>query len=137
MANPFVDPEVEPTPDLVADALGPAVEGWDALMRELAEAGVEAPWRWFRDGGWLVKAADRARTVAWIAVDGNATTCNFLFAERLRDAVATLPGLTPDLARKIRDEPLRGKLFPVAFTVRTRADVDRLRPVLKARINLR
>ncbi|MFJ8443569.1 DUF3788 family protein [Kitasatospora griseola] len=137
MANPFADPEVEPNPDLVADALGAAVEGWDALMRELAEAGVEVPWRWFRDGGWLVKAATRARTIAWIAVDGKATTCNFLFAERLRDAVATLPDLTPDLVRQIRDAPLRGKLFGVAFAVSTPADVDRLRPILKARIALR
>ncbi|MFJ1792729.1 hypothetical protein [Kitasatospora griseola] len=137
MANPFVDPEVEPTSDLVADALGPAIEGWDALMREPAEAGVEVAVAVVPRRRTAGQGATRARAIAWIAVDGTATTCNFLFAERLGDAVATLPDLTPDLARQIRDEPLRGKLFGVAFTASTPADVDRLRPILKACVALR
>ncbi|OKJ13778.1 DUF3788 family protein [Kitasatospora sp. CB01950] len=132
-----MDPEVEPTRELIADALGAADEGWDALMRELADAGVEAPWPWYRDGGWLVKAANRVRTVAWIAIDGNAVTCSFHFAERLREAVAGLPDIAPELARKIRDEPRSGALFRVPFTISTVVDVERLRPVLKARIALR
>ncbi|MFI9784959.1 hypothetical protein ACIHEI_15840 [Kitasatospora sp. NPDC051984] len=59
--NPFTDPDAEPTRDKIADVLGPAIEGWDALLRVLADGGVETPWRWFRDGGRLVKAADRTR----------------------------------------------------------------------------
>ncbi|MGW4379785.1 DUF3788 family protein [Kitasatospora sp. NPDC004531] len=137
MANPFTDPGTEPTAALIADALGPASDGWDALMRELAAAGVDASWRWFRDGGWLVKAADRRRTVAWIAIDGSVATCSFLFAERLRETVAALPDLPPGLARQIRAEPRRGALFRVLFTVTTPADVERLRPVLRARLTLR
>jgi len=137
MANPFVDPEVEPTRELIRSALGPAVTGWDTLIRDLKGAGVDTPWRWFRDGGWLVKAASRARTIAWIAIEEKVTTCSFLFAERLRDAVAGLPDITPELAQQVRDEPLQGKLFRVSFTVSTPGDVERLRPILDARIALR
>jgi hypothetical protein len=137
VANPFAEQGVEPTHELIADALGPAIEGWDALMRELAEAGVQVSWRWYRDGGWLAKAANRSRTIAWIAVEDDATRCGFHFAARLRDALLDCPDLKPALARRIRDEPLHGTLFTVSFTVASPADVARLRPVLKARIALR
>ncbi|MEU8538946.1 DUF3788 family protein [Streptomyces sp. NPDC048717] len=135
--NPFTDPDIEPAPALIADALGPAIEGWDALTRALTDAGVQVAWRWYRDGGWLAKAADRRRTIAWIAIEGDATRCSFHFAERLRDDLASLPDLPPELTRRVREAPRHGALFTVSFLVSGPADVERLRPILNARITLR
>lgn len=139
MANAFTDPAIEPTPELIANALGSGVEGWTELQRLLREARVVIAQKWYRDGGWLIRARKGSKTILWAGIDdGGFVDGAVHFAERLREAVATSPGLPPDRAEAIRKAPVvGGRLFSVPFELRTPADLDALRPILAARLALK
>ncbi|MDR2722458.1 MAG: DUF3788 domain-containing protein [Cellulomonadaceae bacterium] len=137
MANAFTHPDVAPTAETVADALGVALPAWEALQEALAGRGVTPAWRFYRDGGWLIKAVKGSRTVLWASIADEAVDGGIYFAERLRDDVTSAPGITPALADQIRAAQPLGRTFPVPFTLRTLDDVDALLPVVDARLALK
>lgn len=138
MSNAFTDSAVEPTPELIADVLGPGADAWAELLRVLDDAGIAVAQKWYRDGGWLVRASKGSKTILWAAIDDEGFVDGaFHFAGRLREAVATTPGLSPHRAEAIREAPLAGNSFSVSFELRTPGDVDALRPILTAKLTLK
>jgi hypothetical protein len=138
VASAFTDQAVEPTAEAVAEALGPAQPAWGDLQRGLDAVGAAlAPWRYYRDGGWLLKAHKGSKTIAWIAIANGHIDMACHFAERLRDAAASAPGVPADVAETIRSAQPRAGLVSVAFELRSADDVDRAVPVLRAKVALK
>lgn len=139
MVNAFTDEAApEPSADQVAQTLGPAADAWDALLCAVADAGGAVAWRWYRDGGWLARAAKGRKTLLWANVDDQGfVDGSFYFAARLREAVAGMPGISADAAKSIRTSTLWAGTVAVPFELRTPADVDALQPLLAAKLTLR
>lgn len=129
MGPVFDDPKVRPTTALVDEALGPAAEAWHALLSVLAEAGTTVEWRHYRDGGWLAKATQGSKTVAWMQVDSGFARMTCYFAERHRAALAEAD-LPPTLRAQIVGQAMVGRMLPFSLQVSTLDDVTSATTVL-------
>lgn len=136
MGPVFDDPTVEPTTALVDDALGPAAPAWHALLGVLAEAGTTVQWRHYRDGGWLAKATQGSKTVAWMQVDTGFVRMTCYFAERHRAALASAD-LPPALRSQIVGQAMVGRMLPFSLQVRTLDDVTAAATVLTLKQTLK
>lgn len=118
MTSLFRDPDVAPTPDSIRAALGPAAGAWERLTRLVTGSGAEVAWRYYRDGGWLARAARGRKTVAWLSVVPGCARITFYFTERDRAALAGHAALPADLRARIATAALIGRLLPVTVEVR-------------------
>ena len=101
MPTAFRDPDIEPTSARIHAALGPAGDAWDELTGLLTEAGLDLTWRYYRDGGWLAKATNGKKTIAWLSVEPGQVKITFYFAERHRTTLAEDPTLSAGLRERI------------------------------------
>ncbi len=102
-------------------------------------AGVGAPvsWRYYRDGGWLARAAAGDRTIAWLAVEEGFFKVTFYFAERHRATLREASDLGAEVRERIEATPLIGKLLPVTLEIRSSADVALASAVLAIKLAVR
>jgi len=133
----FDDPAVQPTPALIQDALGPAVEVWHSLCHELKDDGVAAGWRFYSDGGWLAKAALHGKTVFWTQVDHGFARVTFYFAERHRNVLAEAMDLPESLRQQVAGQRMTGKLLPVSLHLQTATDVEVIKAVMGYKLSLK
>jgi hypothetical protein len=134
MGGVFSDAGVEPTSAAIREALGSRSQAWEQTLAMFAEAGVLVSWRYYHDGGWVAKATRGKKTVAWVTVEDGFVRVSFYFAERHRAALAEADGLARQVRDRISATPVSGRLLPVTFEVRERADLDPVRAVLAVKL---
>ncbi|HEY3338690.1 MAG TPA: DUF3788 family protein [Propionicimonas sp.] len=130
MSAAFRDPAVEPVTTSIHAVLGTAGEAWDRLAELMGTLGVTVGWRYYRDGGWLAKAARNSRTVAWLNVVPGCVRVTVYFAERHRPMLVDNAELPPELRDRIATVALIGTLLPVSLEVRDTAAVADVGAVL-------
>lgn len=130
MKSAFSDPGVEPTTESIRAALGPAADSWDELTALIADSGALLAWRYYRDGGWLARASNGQKTVAWLNVAQGHTRITFYFAERDRPTLAHHPALTDELRHQIATAALSGRLLPVTLDLHDRHQLPQIRTLL-------
>lgn len=133
----LTDPDVEPTAELIADALGPAEAAWDELTAAVTgpEFRLRIEWRYYRDGSrWLAKALRGSKNAAWLSVwvGEGGVTC--YFAERHRAPLLDLD-VSDALREQIAGQPMMGRMLPVPMAVRSTADVADALAVLRLKLS--
>ena len=132
----FNDPAVQPTSALVDEALGTASGAWQVLLDELAARGIDAEWRYYKDGSqWLIKATKGTKTAAWMQVDRGFGHLTCYFAVRLREAL--IDALPPEVGALFAQRETVGKLLPVHIEVRTLADAAAAIAVVDCKLRLK
>jgi hypothetical protein len=134
MGSVFQDVGAEPTRAAIRHILGPRAAVWEESTALFAGVGAPVSWRYYRDGGWLAKAAAGKKTIAWLAVEEGFVRITFYFAERHRAAFRDASDLGPEVRERIEATPLSGKLLPVTFEVRDSADVALVGAVLAIKL---
>lgn len=139
MPNAFPDREAPPpTAETIKGVLGSANEAWLELVDFLEANGISVSWKWYRDGGWLARAAKGSKTILWAQIDdAGFADGSFYFAARLREAVADYPGVSPKQAKEIREVELWGKQVSVPFELRRKSDVKPIQPFVEAKLSLK
>jgi len=139
MANAFSDRDMPaPTPDAIEGALGVANGAWLELLDYLEANGITVAWKWYRDGGWLARAAKGSKTIFWAQIDdAGFVSGSFYFTARLRQALAEYPGIPPKQTQEILNAKPWGKQVSVPFKVRTLANVKSLEPLVNAKLSLK
>lgn len=140
MSSPaFTDPDVRPTPRLIAAALGRAAPAWTELLARLRGevSGLSETWRYYPDGkSWLLKLERRAKTFCWVSVERGRFKVAFYFPARLDDAL-----LESDVsaARKkvIREGKPVGKLRPVPVVLGPRRGIEDVLALARLKLALR
>lgn len=130
------DPGIEPTSQVIAEALGTANEAYSKFIGELANHEIDLEWRYYTDGkAWLGKGLYRwtgARggqkevTAFWLSIwedpsrGGRLFKVTIFVPEKVRAAVLNLP-LGDGIKQMIADAKQIGKLkfFPVVFDFRS------------------
>lgn len=130
MTPVFRDPGVEPTTESIGAALGPAGDIWAELTALIADSGALLAWRYYRDGGWLARASEGRKTIAWVNVGQGHATITFYFAERHRSILAHNPALTDEVRHQIATAALSGKLLPVTLDLHDRRHLPEVRALL-------
>jgi len=139
VANAFPDRDApEPSAAAIKKVLGAANGAWLELVEYLEAKGVSVTWKWYRDGGWLARAAKGSKTVLWVSIDDAGFVGGAVhFAARLREAVADLPGIPAAQAQKIRKTEPTGKLVSVPFELRSKSDVKSIQALIDAKLTLK
>lgn len=125
------DPAIEPTSDVLAQALGKSNDAYMKFVNKLAGHDVELVWRYYTDGkAWLakglfkwtgVRGGSKEMTVFWLSIWEGFFKVTVFVHEKHRAELLKLP-LPADVTRMIVDAKQMGerlKYFPVVFDVRS------------------
>ena len=129
MASAFRDPGMEPTTESIRAVLGPAADTCE-LTALIANSGALLAWRHYRDGGWLARASNGRKTLAWLHVAPGHIRITFYFAERDRSTLAHHPALGDELRSTIATAAMSGRLLPVTVDLSDRHQLPQVRTLL-------
>lgn len=121
------DPDIEPTTDVLAQALGASKDAYLRFVNELANRDIQLVWRYYTDGkAWLAKGlcqwtgargGKKEMTVFWLSIMEGFFKVNVFVPEKYRADLLQLP-LSEDVKMMIQDANQLGerlKFFPVVF----------------------
>ncbi|HWQ73644.1 MAG TPA: DUF3788 family protein [Desulfitobacteriaceae bacterium] len=122
------DPNIQPTNDVIAAALGEQYAAYTQFLAMLAGFDVTPQWRYYNDGkAWLAKGlykwkslrgTDKEKTIFWLSIWYGFFRISFFFAEK---AQLGLQGLAvgENTKKMIEDAKPMAKLkfFPLVFDV--------------------
>jgi len=129
------DPDVEPTNEVIAKALGDANLAYLKLIDELKRHDIQVEWRYYTDGkAWLSKGIYRSTgvrggkkeiTVFWLSIWEGFFRVTVYVPEKYREAVLALP-LEMQVKQSIAEAKLMGKLkfFYATFDVTSDSQFD-------------
>jgi hypothetical protein len=135
----FTDPDVRPTPKLIAAALGRAALTWTELLDRLRGevSGLSETWRYYPDGkSWLLKVARRGKTVCWVSVERGRFKVAFYFPARL-DVALLESDLSAACKKLIREGKPIGKLRPVPVVIGPRRGVEDVLALARLKLALK
>ncbi len=120
------NPDIEPSSDVIAKALGEANDAYVKFIKELASHDIELEWRYYTDGkAWLakglfkwtgVRGGHNETTVFWLSIWDGFFKVTIYVPEKARADVLILP-LNNEVKLMIADSKQMGKLkyFPIVF----------------------
>lgn len=124
------NPDIEPSSDVIAQALGAANNAYIKLINELASQDIHLEWRYYNDGkAWLAKGlfkwtgargGRKETTVFWLSIWDGFFKVTIYVPEKARADVLRLP-LGSEVKRMIAESEQMGKLkfFPLVFNLRS------------------
>ncbi len=120
------NPDIKPTCDVIAKALGEASDAYVEFIKALARHNFLLEWRYYNDGkAWLakglykwtgVRGGQNETTVFWLSIWDGFFKVYIYVPEKARADVLSLP-LDNEIKRKIAASEQMGKLkfFPIVF----------------------
>ena len=119
-------PDIKPSSDVIAKALGKANNAYIKFINELASHDIPLEWRYYNDGkAWLakglykwkgVRGGQNETTVFWLSIWDGFFKVTIYVPEKARADVLSLP-LDNEVKLMIADSKQMGKLkyFPLVF----------------------
>lgn len=120
------DPDIQPSSDAIAQALGESNNAYMKFINELAGHDIHLDWRYYNDGkAWLAKGlfkwvgirgGQNETTVFWLSIWHGFFKVTIYVPEKARADVLSLP-LDNEVKQTITDSQQMGKLkyFPIVF----------------------
>ena len=124
------NPDIEPTSDAIAKALGDSNKAYVKFINGLASHDIHLEWRYYNDGkAWLakglfkwtgVRGGQNEKTVFWLSIWDGFFKVTIYVPEKARADVLSLP-LDNEVKRMIAASQQMGKLqyFPIVFDLRS------------------
>ncbi|MFH5835014.1 DUF3788 family protein [Proteiniclasticum sp. C24MP] len=124
------NPEIEPSYDVIATALGEANNAYIEFISTLASHDIHIDWRYYNDGkAWLAKGlfnwigtrgAQHETTVFWLSIWDGFFKVTIYVPEKFRSDLMNLP-INHEVKLMIDGTPQMGKLkyVPVVFDMRS------------------
>ena len=121
------NPDIQPTSDIIAEALQDANDSYIRFLNELANQDIDLEWRYYTDGkAWLgkglykwlgVRGGQKVTTVFWLSIWEAFFKITIYIPEKARDDLFSLP-LNNTVKQMINDSKQMGnrlKFFPLVF----------------------
>lgn len=136
MGSAFAEEDRPPTEEGIRAVLESACDAWFEFDRCLADRGVRAEWRYYRDGGWLRKAVRGPKTVAWLSIEPSFFRVTCHFSESQRSLLAGSETLGQEIRCRLAETPPKGKLLSVSVDVHDTADIPTATSLLNTKLLL-
>ena len=131
------DADIEPTNDVISDALGAASDAYKKFIDRLQNHDIEVEWRYYNDGkAWLGKGlykwtttrgTKKEMTAFWLSIWDGFFKVTLYISEKYRaDALAL--SLGDEVKKMVEDAKQIGKLkfFPLIFELRSDEQFDEI-----------
>lgn len=120
----LTDPNIQPTEELIAQAIGENSIYWDQLIDYLYDNyfGITEEWRFYNDGkSWLYKAMRKKQTLYWIGIIKDTFRITFWFGDKAEPVIeaSTLPETIKESFKNARRY---GQLRAISVEVRSDED---------------
>lgn len=102
------DKRIEPTDENLKVVLGNSFLVYKTLIERLPDFEVDLAWRFYKDGGWLAKAARKKKTIFWGKAEDGRFEIAFHFNERSKQGVLELD-ISHDVKEIFSNAPLNGR----------------------------
>lgn len=133
------DPNIEPSDEVIAQALGKSYTAYEAMRENVTDpaVGLEFSWRFYNDGkAWLCKAVGKKKTVFWLSIWPGFFKISFYFTEKNVRGVMDL-----DISKGLKDEFDRnrkaGKFIALVFEMKTKSQIKDLLKVIEYKKSLK
>ena len=133
------DPEIEPTGDVLKNALGNTLFGvYEELMKIFtSEFELNPEWRFYNDGkAWLCKVVFKKKTICWLSLWEGQIKTGFYFTEKTKTGITELE-IQQEIKEKINNAKAIGKLIPLVFDIETKNQLNDLKEVIKYKKGLK
>lgn len=122
------NPDIQPTSDVIAEALGDANDAYAKFIKELEKHDIQLEWRYYIDGkAWLAKGIHRwsgvrggqkTTTVLWLSIWDSFFNVTIYFPEKFRKDVQNLP-TDETVKAMVENSKQMGKMnyFPLVFNL--------------------
>ncbi|WP_417202798.1 DUF3788 family protein [Acetoanaerobium sticklandii] len=121
------NPDIQPTSDIIAEALQDANDSYIRFFNELENQDIHLEWRFYTDGkAWLgkglykwlgIRGGQKVTTVFWLSIWEGFFKITIYIPEKARDDLFSLP-LNNTVKQMINDSKQMGnrlKFFPLVF----------------------
>ena len=124
------NPDIEPTSEIIAEALGEANGAYIKFIEGLQNHDIEVNWRYYADGkAWLgkglykwmtIRGTQKETTAFWLSIWDGFFEVTIYISEKSRADALSLP-LNDEIIKMIENGKQLGKLkfFPVIFDLRS------------------
>lgn len=132
------NPNIQPTSDIIAEALQDANDSYIKFLNELANQDIDLEWRYYTDGkAWLgkglykwlgVRGGQKVTTVFWLSIWEGFFKITIYIPEKARDDLFSLP-LNNTTKQMINDSKQMGnrlKFFPLVFELNSNESFEQI-----------
>lgn len=131
------DPDVQPTREVLKNALGGGYLLFDELMESLKTLDVSPEWNYYKDGkAWLCKAIHKKKTVFWLSVWEEYFKVVFYFTAKTGTGIPHL-----DISERVKKDFYEhagfGKFVPLIFSVTEREQIEDIVKVINYKKSLK
>ena len=132
------NPNIQPTSDIIAEALQDANDSYIKFLNELANQDIDLEWRYYTDGkAWLgkglykwlgVRGGQKVTTVFWLSIWEAFFKITIYIPEKARDDLFSLP-LNNTVKQMINDSKQMGnrlKFFPLVFELNSNESFEEI-----------
>lgn len=132
------NPDIQPTSDIIAEALQDANDSYIKFLNELANQDIDLEWRYYTDGkAWLgkglykwlgVRGGQKVTTVFWLSIWEAFFKITIYIPEKARDDLFSLP-LNNTVKQMINDSKQMGnrlKFFPLVFELNSNESFEQI-----------
>lgn len=132
------NPNIQPTSDIIAEALQDANDSYIKFLNELANQDIDLEWRYYTDGkAWLgkglykwlgVRGGQKVTTVFWLSIWEGFFKITIYIPEKARDDLFSLP-LNNTVKQMINDSKQMGnrlKFFPLVFELNSNESFEEI-----------
>ena len=132
------NPDIQPTSDIIVEALQDANDIYIKFLNELANQDIDLEWRYYTDGkAWLgkglykwlgVRGGQKVTTVFWLSIWEAFFKITIYIPEKARDDLFSLP-LNNTVKQMINDSKQMGnrlKFFPLVFELNSNESFEQI-----------
>jgi hypothetical protein len=122
--------EIFPSKEVLKEALGGAFNTLEELQKILtqSEFALTFDWHYYKDGkSWLCKVCYKKKTIFWLSIWDGFFKTGFYFMDRHLEAIAAL---MIDEKSFVLEKAI-GKMIPLIFSIRNKAQLDDLLKVVR------
>ena len=132
------NPDIQPTSDIIAEALQDTNDSYIRFLNELANQDIDLEWRYYTDGkAWLgkglykwlgVRGGQKVTTVFWLSIWEAFFKITIYIPEKARDDLFSLP-LNNTVKQMINDSKQMGnrlKFFPLVFELNSNESFEEI-----------
>jgi hypothetical protein len=133
------DPQIPPTRDLLAEAMGDSYPIFDELIKTVTNEafGLTTEWRYYNDGkAWLMKVCFKKKTVFWLSVWENYFKTSFYFTEKNSNGIYEME-IDETIKKDFNAQKTIGKLLPLTIFMKQKGQLSDLLKIVEYKKGLK